>query len=203
MKIVCIGRNYSDHAKELGNAPPDEPVVFLKPESSLIPIGGPITLPSFSSDIHHEIELVYSIARRGGKAVADRVTIGLDLTARSLQQELKEGGLPWEKSKSFDGSAYVADAFVALESFPKEHHIDFMLKKNGHVAQSGHSGQTLFDVATLIASVERYMILQPGDLLFTGTPAGVGPIAAGDRLEGYMLGELLFDLKVEKAPTKR
>ena len=203
MKLVCIGRNYSDHAKELGNAIPGEPVVFLKPESALIPNGGPITLPSFSSDIHHEIELVYSIIRKNGKAQADKVSIGLDLTARSLQLALKEGGLPCEKPHAFDRSAYVADAFVALESFPKGHHIDFMLKKNGHVAQSGHSGQTLFDVATLIASVERYMILQPGDLLFTGTPAGVGPIAAGDRLEGYMLGQLLFDLKVEKAPTKR
>ncbi|MBL0127782.1 MAG: fumarylacetoacetate hydrolase family protein [Flavobacteriales bacterium] len=110
MKLVCIGRNYSDHAKELGNAIPGEPVVFLKPESALIPIGGPTVLPSFSSDIHHEIELVYSIIRKNGKAQADKVSIGLDLTARSLQLALKEGGLPWEKAKAFDGAAYVADA---------------------------------------------------------------------------------------------
>ncbi len=203
MKIVCIGRNYGEHAKELGNTIPDEPVVFLKPPTALIPRGGPILLPNFSNDIHHEIELVYSIARRGGKAVADRVSIGLDLTARDVQQDLKQKGLPWEKAKSFDGSAYVADEFLAVESFPNGHHIDFLLKKNGHVVQSGHSGQMLFDVPTLIACVERYMVLETGDLLFTGTPAGVSRIAPGDRLEGYLLGELLFDLPVEAAATRR
>ncbi|MBK7112481.1 MAG: fumarylacetoacetate hydrolase family protein [Flavobacteriales bacterium] len=114
MKIVCIGRNYGAHAKELGNALPDEPVVFLKPESALIRRNGPIVLPTFSNDIQHEIELVYSIIRKNGKAQADKVSIGLDLTARSLQKALKDGGLPWEKSKSFDGSAYVAEAFTAL-----------------------------------------------------------------------------------------
>ncbi|MEZ4755758.1 MAG: fumarylacetoacetate hydrolase family protein [Flavobacteriales bacterium] len=196
MKIICIGRNYSDHAKELGNAIPDEPVVFLKPPTALIPHGAPIRLPAFSRDIHHEIELVYSIRRHNGRAEADRVTIGLDLTARDLQQELKQKGLPWEKAKAFDGSAYVAEAFTAVESFPAGRHIEFMLKKNGHVVQSGHSGQMIHDVASLIAHVERYMQLENGDLLFTGTPAGVGPLAAGDRLEGYLLGELLFDLQV-------
>lgn len=201
MKIVCIGRNYGEHAKELGNAIPDEPVVFLKPSSSIVPKSGPIVLPAFSNDIHHEIELVYAIARRGGRAVADRVSIGLDLTARDVQQDLKEKGLPWEKAKAFDGSAYVADAFLAMESFPPGHHIDFMLKKNGHVVQGGHSGQMIFDVAALIACVERYMLLEPGDLLFTGTPAGVGRIAPGDRLEGFLLGELLFDLSAEAAAT--
>lgn len=196
MKIICIGRNYSDHAKELGNAVPDEPVVFLKPPTALIPHGGPIRLPAFSKDIHHEIELVYSIRRHNGRAEADRVTIGLDLTARDVQQELKAKGLPWEKAKAFDGSAYVAEAFSAVESFPAGKHIEFMLKKNGHVVQSGHSGQMMHDVAALIAHVERYMQLENGDLLFTGTPAGVGPLTAGDRLEGFLLGELLFDLQV-------
>ena len=200
MKLICIGRNYGEHAKELGNAVPDEPVVFLKPASALIPHGGPIKLPAFSNDVHHEIELVFAIVRRNGQACADRVTIGLDLTARDVQQELKAKGLPWEKAKAFDGSAYVADSFTAVESFPAGHHIEFMLKKNGQVAQSGHSGQMIFDVPTLIANVERYMRLETGDLLFTGTPAGVGPLKAGDRLEGYMLGELLFELQVE-GPT--
>lgn len=201
MKIVCIGRNYGEHARELGNAVPDEPVIFLKPPSAVIAREGPIVLPGFSKDIHHEIELVYAIAHRNGKAVADRVTIGLDLTARDLQQELKSQGLPWEKAKAFDGSAYVADAFTAMESFPKGHHIEFLLKKNGHVVQSGHSGQMIFPVGDLIAHVERYMALENGDLLFTGTPAGVGPLAAGDRLEGYLLGELLFDLQVKGPAT--
>jgi 2-keto-4-pentenoate hydratase/2-oxohepta-3-ene-1,7-dioic acid hydratase in catechol pathway len=159
MKIICIGRNYSAHAKELGNAIPDEPVVFLKPPSALIPHGGPIRLPSFSNDIHHEIELVYSIRRHNGRAEADRVTIGLDLTARDVQQALKTKGLPWEKAKAFDGSAYVAEAFSAVESFPAGKHIEFMLKKNGQVVQSGHSGQMMHDVAALIAHVEQYMQL--------------------------------------------
>lgn len=196
MKIICIGRNYSEHAKELGNSIPDEPVVFLKPPTALIPQGTPIRLPAFSRDIHHEIELVYSIRRHNGRAEADRVTIGLDLTARDVQQELKAKGLPWEKAKAFDGSAYVAEAFTAVESFPVGRHIEFMLKKNGHVVQSGHSGQMMHDVPSLIAHVERYMQLENGDLLFTGTPAGVGPLATGDRLEGFLLGELLFDLQV-------
>lgn len=200
MKLICIGRNYGEHAKELGNALPEEPVIFLKPESALIPQGGPIVLPAFSQDIHHEIELVFMIVRRNGEAYADRVTIGLDLTARDVQQELKAQGLPWEKAKAFDGSAYVADPFTAVESFPAGHRIEFMLKKNGQVAQSGHSSQMIFDVPTLIANVERYMRLETGDLLFTGTPAGVGPLKAGDKLEGYMLGELLFELQVE-GPT--
>lgn len=197
MKIVCIGRNYGEHAKELGNAIPDEPVVFLKPASALIPQQGPIRLPAFSTNVQHELELVYTIARRNGRAVADKVTIGLDLTARDLQQELKNKGLPWEKAKAFDGSAYVADAFHTLESFPAGHHIEFMLKKNGQVVQSGHSGQMLFGVNDLIAHVERYMALEPGDLLFTGTPAGVGPLAHGDQLEGFLLGDLVFELGVQ------
>ncbi len=203
MKIICIGRNYGEHAKELGNEQPDEPVVFLKPTSALIPKDGPIELPAFSNDVHHEIELVYSIRRHNGRAEADRVTVGLDLTARDVQTELKRKGLPWEKAKAFDGSAYVAETFTALDSFPPGHHIDFLLKKNGHVVQSGHNGQMIFDVATLIAHVERYMTLDNGDLLFTGTPAGVGALKAGDHLEGFLLGDLVFDLVVEAAPSHR
>lgn len=203
MKIVCVGRNYGEHAKELGNAVPDEPVIFLKPPSALIPLGGPVTLPAFSTDIHHEIELVYSIIRQNGHARADKVTIGLDLTARDVQFALKEKGLPWEKAKAFDGSAYIAVPSTAAESFPHGRNIEFLLKRNGKVVQSGHSGQMLFDVPTLITHVERYMALETGDLLFTGTPGGVGRIEAGDRLEGYLLGELLFDLKVEAAATAR
>lgn len=201
MKIVCIGRNYGDHARELGNAIPEEPVVFLKPPSALIPSNGPIRLPAFSNDVHHEVELVFTMVRKNGRTTADRVTIGLDLTARDVQHQLKEKGLPWEKAKAFDGSVYVADARIAVESFPAGHHIEFMLKKNGHLVQSGHSGQMIFDVGTLIMHVERYMALEPGDLLFTGTPAGVGRLVGGDRLEGYMLGELLFDLTVEDGPS--
>lgn len=196
MKIVCIGRNYGEHARELGNDIPEEPVIFLKPASALVPKEGPIRLPGFSNDVHHELELVYRIAHRNGRAVAAQVSIGLDLTARDLQQELKSKGLPWEKAKAFDGSAYVADTFLDVASFPTGHHIEFLLKKNGHVVQSGHSGQMIFDVGTLIGHVERYMRLENGDLLFTGTPAGVGPLQDGDRLEGFLTGELCFELTV-------
>lgn len=197
MRLICIGRNYGEHARELGNALPEEPVFFLKPPSALIPAAGPIRLPGFSADIHHEIELVYRIGRAQGRTVAEQATIGLDLTARDVQQELKRKGLPWEKAKAFDGSAYVAEAHTAMGSFPAGHPIEFMLKKNGHVVQRGHSGQMLFGVPALIAHVERYMRLEPGDLLFTGTPAGTSPIAPGDRLEGFLNGERLFDLRVE------
>jgi len=201
MKIICIGRNYGEHAKELGNTIPDEPVVFMKPSSAMIPLAGPIQLPAFSKEVQHEVELVYIIGKRNGRSVADKVTLGLDLTARDVQQELKSKGLPWEKAKAFDGSAYVAETRSAMESHPAGHHIDFMLKKNGQEVQSGHSGQMLFGVEALIDHVERYISLDSGDLMFTGTPAGVGRLADGDRLEGYMLGELVFDLEVKAAPS--
>lgn len=196
MKIICIGRNYSDHAKELGNAVPDEPVIFLKPESALIPQGGPIVLPAFSMDIHHEIELVYRLARVNGKAVAKGVTIGLDLTARDVQEQLKKKGLPWEKAKAFDGSAYVALPFSDGQALSQRYQT-FSLIKNGAVVQEGHNGQMIFDVDTLITYVEKYMRIEDGDLLFTGTPAGVGPLNAGDRLEGFFVDQKRFDLNVE------
>lgn len=197
MKIVCIGRNYREHAHELGNAVPSEPVIFLKPASALVPAGGPLHLPAFSNDVHHEIELVYRIERRHGKAIASQVTIGLDLTARDVQQQLKEKGLPWEKAKAFDGSAYVADTYAEIVTLPEGRHIDFSLRRNGTVVQQGHSGEMIFGVLDLIAHVERYMRLEPGDLLFTGTPAGVGKLNPGDILQGTLLGERLFELRVE------
>ncbi|MBK9149022.1 MAG: fumarylacetoacetate hydrolase family protein [Flavobacteriales bacterium] len=196
MKIICIGRNYSDHAKELGNAVPDEPVIFLKPESALIPTGGPIRLPIFSKEIHHEIELVYRLARVNGKAVANGVTIGLDLTARDVQEQLKKKGLPWEKAKAFDGSAYVALPFLGDEALTQRYQT-FSLVKNGTVVQEGHNGQMIFDLGTLITCTEKYMRIEDGDLLFSGTPAGVGPLNAGDRLEGILLDRKRFDLSVE------
>ncbi len=201
MKIVCIGRNYGAHARELGNEIPEEPVIFLKPPSALIRQGGPIRLPAFSNDVHHEVELVYAITRRGGKALPERVTLGLDLTARDLQQQLKEQGLPWEKAKAFDGSAYVSATYAEVVSLPTGKHIDFSLERNGIVVQQGNSGEMLFDVHSLIAHVERYMKLETGDLLFTGTPAGVGKLSSGDVVKGYLLGERLFELKVEGAPS--
>ncbi len=198
MKIVCIGRNYGEHARELGNAIPDEPVVFLKPSSALIPVDGPITLPTFSKDIHHEIELVYHIERSAdGKATASHVTIGLDLTARDIQQALKAKGLPWEKAKAFDGSAYVAQQRISIADLENEHDLEFRLERNGKIVQHGNAKEMIFDLKTLMDHVERYMALLPGDLLFTGTPAGVGPLAPGDRLVGYLMDKPFFDLEVE------
>lgn len=199
MKIICIGRNYSEHAKELGNAVPEEPVIFLKPESAIIPRGGPILLPAFSNDIHHEIELVFRLERVGDEVKAPYVSIGLDLTARDVQQRLKEQGLPWEKAKAFDGSAYVADRFFAAKDLA-DRYITFELKRNGETVQEGHNGQMIFGTDELIACASRYFRLETGDLLFSGTPAGVGRIAHGDRLEGFLLEERYFDLSVE-GPT--
>ncbi len=196
MKIVCIGRNYGEHVKELGNSIPEEPVVFLKPASALIPQGGPIKLPGFSNDIHHEIELVYRFVRTASGPEVDGVTIGLDLTARDLQQRLKEKGLPWEKAKAFDGSAYVAETFLDMKDLGDGYQT-FSLLRNGTLVQEGHNGQMIFDLKILIAHVERYMRMETGDLLFTGTPAGVGRIAPGDRLEGFLLDQRRFDLLVE------
>lgn len=199
MKIICIGRNYGAHAKELGNAVPDEPVIFLKPESALIPQGGPIKLPAFSDDIHHEIELVYRMERIGDEVKAAAVTIGLDLTARDVQEQLKKKGLPWEKAKAFDGSAYVAEPFLGEDALAQRY-LTFSLVKNGTVVQEGHNGEMIFDVETLIKHVQRYMRIETGDLLFTGTPSGVGPLAPGDRLEGFLLDQKKFELRVE-GPT--
>lgn len=199
MKIICIGRNYGAHAEELGNAVPDEPVIFLKPESALIPQGGPIKLPAFSDDIHHEIELVYRMERIGDEVKAAAVTIGLDLTARDVQEQLKKKGLPWEKAKAFDGSAYVAEPFLGEDALAQRY-LTFSLVKNGTVVQEGHNGEMIFDVETLIKHVQRYMRIETGDLLFTGTPSGVGPLAPGDRLEGFLLDQKKFELRVE-GPT--
>lgn len=198
MKIICIGRNYGAHAKELGNAIPEEPVIFMKPMSAMIPKDGPIKLPNFSNDIHHEIELVYELVRTGDQVTASGVTIGLDLTARDVQQRLKEQGLPWEKAKAFDGSAYIASPFLSVKDLGGRY-LTFQMKRNGQVVQEGHNGEMIFDLKTLIECAGRYFRLETGDLLFTGTPAGVGRIAPGDRLEGYLNDALHFDLQVEGA----
>lgn len=196
MKIICIGRNYGAHARELGNAIPEEPVIFMKPLSAMVPQGGPIKLPAFSNDIQHEIELVYRLERTEHGISADAVTIGLDLTARDLQQRLKEQGLPWEKAKAFDGSVYVAQPFLS-ETGLADRHLEFKLVRNGAVVQEGNSREMIFGLNALIDCASRYFRLETGDLLFTGTPAGVGRIAHGDRLEGFLNGERRFDLSVE------
>jgi 2-keto-4-pentenoate hydratase/2-oxohepta-3-ene-1,7-dioic acid hydratase in catechol pathway len=203
MKIICIGRNYVDHAKELGNAIPEEPVVFMKPSSAMIHNSKPFFIPEFSNDIHYELELVYRITNNGrhieekfAHRYYEKVGLGIDFTARDLQQTLKTKGLPWEKAKAFDGSAAVGE-FVHIDSLDNPADIHFELLKNGEVVQQGRSSLMLHNIDALIAHVSKYFILTVGDLLFTGTPAGVGQVAIGDHLVGKLENKILLDLRVK------
>ena len=203
MKIVCIGRNYGRHALELGNEIPDEPVVFLKPATALTVNGKPLFLPDFTQDVHHEIELVLKVAKNG-KAIEERfahryyeeIGLGIDFTARDLQQELKAKGLPWEKAKAFDGSAAVG-GFVDKAALADGGDIEFSLERNGEVVQRGNSADMLFDFDRIIAEVSRYFKLMRGDLIFTGTPAGVGPVAQNDHLVGRIGDRKLLEMRVK------
>ena len=203
MKIICIGRNYVAHAKELGNDVPSEPLFFLKPDSALLQKGNPFYIPGFSQDVHHELELVIRINRLGknidekfAHRYYDQVGIGIDFTARDLQQQCKEKGLPWEKAKAFDGSAPMS-AFKTLNNLGGLHQLNYELKINGETVQQGDPSLMIFHPDVLIAHVSKFMTLKIGDLLFTGTPKGVGPVAPGDHLEGFLNGEKLLDLKVK------
>jgi 2-keto-4-pentenoate hydratase/2-oxohepta-3-ene-1,7-dioic acid hydratase in catechol pathway len=197
MKILCIGRNYAAHAAELGNAVPDEPVVFCKPDSALLGRNLPFVIPSFTNDVHHEIELVLRIGKVGkhieprfAHKYIDAVTVGIDFTARDLQSDLKSKGLPWEKAKGFDGSAVVG-RFVSADQVDLSN-LHFSLTKNGVPVQTGHSQYMLHSFADIISYVSRYFTLKTGDLIFTGTPEGVGPVHPGDVLEGYLGETSLF-----------
>lgn len=202
MKIICIGRNYVDHIQELDNEKPGSPVVFMKPDTAVLEKGKPFYLPAFSQDVHFELELVFRIAKVGKNIQAefahkyiDAMTLGIDFTARDLQSKLKEKGLPWEKAKAFDGSAFVAD----FQEFKPEYlnqNWAFSLLKNGQTVQAGESDCMIWKVPALIEEVSKYITLKTGDLLFTGTPAGVGPVAIGDELQGQLMGKTLFQLSI-------
>ena len=205
MKIICIGRNYADHAKELGNAAPEEPVFFLKPTTACLYPGQPIVLKPFLGEIHHELELVVmvdSYAKDVPESMAlgmvASFTLGLDLTARTIQNELKAKGLPWEKAKAFDGSAVLGEVELPFTSSTDLGAFAIELKKNGVLVQQGRTRDMIFSVPKIIAFVSRYITLEPGDLIFTGTPAGVGPIAEGDVLEGFLNGKRLLNVTVAK-----
>lgn len=192
MKIICIGRNYIEHAAELNNPVPKTPVFFLKPESALLRSNLPFFYPPFSNDIHYELELVLHINKVGkcinkkhAHTYYDGIGIGLDFTARDLQQQVKEKGLPWEIAKAFDNSAVVSE-FFPVDQFPDLANINFSLLKNGEKVQDGNSSKMIFDFDTIISYVSNYITLKRGDLIFTGTPAGVGPVVIGDRLEGLL-----------------
>jgi 2-keto-4-pentenoate hydratase/2-oxohepta-3-ene-1,7-dioic acid hydratase in catechol pathway len=192
MKIICIGRNYSEHAKELNNPVPAEPVFFMKPESAQLRNNQPFFYPEFSNDIHYEAELVLHINKVGrniqekfASTYYDGIGVGIDFTARDLQQKAKEKGLPWEMAKAFDFSAPVSN-FLPIESFADLNDITFGLFKNGEVVQKGNSRDMIFSFDTIIAYVSRFVTLKQGDYIFTGTPAGVGPVKIGDKLEAFI-----------------
>ncbi len=192
MKIICIGRNYARHAAELQNEVPQEPVIFLKPETALLANGQPLAIPTFTQDLHYECELVVRVGKSGKNIAAadalqyiDALTLGIDFTARDVQEKLKQKSLPWELAKAFDGSAAVGD-FRKSDGFPELADVRFQLFKNGAAVQNGHTADMLFPIPEIIAFVSRYFTLLPGDLLFTGTPEGVGPVQSGDILKGVL-----------------
>lgn len=203
MKIICIGRNYTDHIKELENEKPTDPVVFLKPDTSILLKGQPFFIPEFSQDVHHEVEVLVKINRIGkhiqpkyAHKYYDEIGLGIDFTARDLQTKLKAKGLPWEKAKGFDGAAVVGK-WLPKESLPHVDDLTFSLTKNGETVQSGSSSLMLWKIDELIAYVSQFFTLKIGDILFTGTPAGVGPVAINDNLVGTLEGQELFSIKVK------
>ena len=203
MKIICIGRNYTDHIKELSNEKPTDPVVFLKPDTSILLKGQPFFIPEFSQDVHHEVEILVRINRIGkhiqtkfAHKYYDEIGLGIDFTARDLQAKLKAKGLPWEKAKGFDGAAVIGK-WLPKESLPHVDELNFSLTKNGKTVQSGSSRLMLWKVDELIAYVSQFFTLKIGDILFTGTPAGVGPVALNDNLVVTLEGKELFSIKVK------
>ena len=203
MKIICIGRNYIDHIKELSNQKPMNPVVFLKPDSSVIAKNQNFIIPSFSNEIHHEVELVIKINKVGkhidksfSHKYYDEIGLGIDFTARDIQNNLKEKGHPWEKSKAFDNSCMVGK-FLKKEKLEDISKIQFSLKKNNEIVQSGCSNDMLWKIDELISYVSQYFTLKIGDLIFTGTPSGVSKVESGDILEGYISSIKMFTLKVK------
>ena len=203
MKIICVGRNYAAHAEELQNEVPKDPVLFIKPETAIVPRRNPFFLPDFSNDVHYEAELVVRINKIGkhiqekfARKYYDEITVGIDFTARDLQSDLKAKGLPWEKAKAFDGSAAVG-RFVKVDQLENIQNIEFSLELNGETRQVGVSSNMLFGIDSLIAYISRFFTLKIGDLIFTGTPKGVGKVVRNDRLEAFLFQEKLLSLNVK------
>lgn len=203
MKILAIGQNYTEHNKELNSNHPSEPVVFMKPDTALLRNNKPFYLPDFSEDLHYETELIIKINRLGknidpkfAHRYYSEIGLGVDFTARDLQRKLKNEGKPWEISKAFDNSAVIGE-FLPVSMFPDVQDIHFSLQLNNNIVQNGHSADMIFPINELIAYVSRFFTLKIGDILFTGTPAGVGKIAVGDRLTGYINENKMFDFKIK------
>ena len=202
MKIICIGRNYAKHIEELANERPTNPVVFMKPDSAILPKRNPFFIPPFSNDVHHEVEVLVKINKVGkhiqpqfAHKYYDEIGLGIDFTARDVQAKCKEKGLPWEKAKAFDGSAVIGE-FYPKSDFNLEE-IKFQLLKNGEVVQDGNSKAMLWKIDELIAYVSQYFMLKKGDIIFTGTPAGVGRVEENDLLIGTLEGREAFKIKVK------
>lgn len=203
MKIFCVGRNYVEHAKELGNDVPDEPVIFLKPKSAFLQPHMPFYYPEFTNELHYEAELVLRISKNG-KYIQEKhankyyngISIGIDFTARDIQNELKAKGLPWEKAKAWDNSAAVGK-FIDIKPDLDTNNINFCLYKNKELVQQANSSQMIFDFNQIIANISMYFSLNIGDLVYTGTPAGVGELVVGDELEGFIEDDSLLELTVK------
>lgn len=203
MKIICIGRNYIDHAKELGNDIPDEPVIFMKPKSALLQPHTPFYYPEFTNELHYECELVLRICKNGKYVTENQaanyyngIGIGFDFTARDIQDELKKKGLPWEKAKAFDNSAAVGK-FIDVTPKTNLSNVNFSLRKNKEIVQKGNTADMLFSFAEIIANVSQFFSLNIGDYIFTGTPAGVGECVVGDELEGFYEDQSLLRIEVK------
>lgn len=203
MKIICIGRNYADHAKEMNSAVPENPMFFMKPDVALLRAENDFYYPDFSKDIHFECEVVVKISKVGKNISEkfaykyyDSIGLGIDFTARDLQQQCKEKGHPWEIAKAFEHSAPISEVFIPKEELDLSN-LQFRLEQNGTVVQDGNTKDMIFTIDQLIAYVSRFMTLKVGDLIFTGTPAGVGPIAIGDELKGFIGTREMFDVRVK------
>ncbi|WGD34028.1 fumarylacetoacetate hydrolase family protein [Olleya sp. YS] len=203
MKLICIGRNYTDHIKELENEKPTDPVVFIKSDNAILLKKQPFFIPDFSNDVHHEVEVLVKISKLGkhiDKKFAHKyykqIGLGIDFTARDLQKQLKDKGLPWEKAKSFDGAAVIG-TWLSKEEFSDVNNINFSLEKNGSVVQTANTSLMLWKIDELIEYVSKYFTLKIGDIIFTGTPAGVGKVVANDKLNGFIEDKQLFSITVK------
>ncbi len=202
MKIICIGRNYATHIEELENEKPESPIIFLKPDSAILPRKNPFFIPPFSNEVHYEVEVLVKINKVGKHIAAkfahkyyDEIGLGIDFTARDVQAKCKEKGLPWEKAKAFDGSAVVGE-FYAKENFDLEN-LQFQLIKNKEIVQDGNTNAMLWKIDELIAYISQYFTLKKGDIIYTGTPAGVGKVSENDVLIGKLDGKEAFNIKVK------
>ena len=204
MKIICIGRNYTEHISELNNERPEEPVIFLKPDTAVLLKKQPFFIPDFSDDVHYEVELLIKI-KKVGKYIQekfahkyyDEIGLGIDFTARDLQQKLKEKGLPWEKAKAFDGAAVIGEKWLDKNSFGDLNNINFSLLKNGECVQTGNTGNMLWKTDEIISYVSQFFTLKIGDIIFTGTPQGVGKVSINDTLTGFIEEEQFFSINVK------